>query len=694
MFLSVLFWLLAHNTIWHVVRLDRVWRAIIPAGLVLVINNAFYTGDANVDIYVIGFMFFALLLIVHNNTRTREYEWRRQRIRFTNSVHRGFMRFGAMLSIVVLLFTQLLPVGYGEDNWQKFEEFLQSDPVTAIAELWSRLFSSLDGQGVATTDYYGGDRLDLTGAVQLSDEPVMEVEILNANPASFRFYWRSSVFDVYDGRGWERQRTVIARGVQEGMTLNTGDYAARRDIQQHFTMFIAASPLVYAAPEARQIENVVVEAELNCVTGGDNCINQNLEADVAIIRANTPLRRNDEYMAVSSISIADASLLQQAGTNYPAWVLPAYIQGGDRVSEEVKNLTQSIILTTGAQNPYDVAKAIEQYLRNNITYNERIPAPPFNQDPIDWFLFDIQQGYCNYYATAMVMMLRSQGIPARMSAGFAEGVYQGNNTYLVKENDAHTWVEVFFPGYGWVTFEPTADESPVDRAGDPTFDDNPLPTPTMPTPSITPTLQPTQQQTEAFVPPTATPTITPTPTDVESEVLPAVTSTPQFNPTSTLQPTPTPTLPPAPVLTNVVAGDDDNIFELILLFLLAMVSIVTTVVLTVLFVIWWIEHRGLGGLNPVQKAYARLAIYGRWLGINLSNRQSPNERQHVLVQAVPDGQDPIQEITTLYSQDRFGAPMPDEQRERASEIAKEAWSDARFAFIRRKFSRKPRKPKH
>ena len=99
-----------------------------------------------------------------------------------------------------------------------------------------------------------------------------------------------------------------------------------------------------------------------------------------------------------------------------------------------------------ATTPYDRAKAIETWLRSNIVYNETIPQPPADQDPVDWLLFDLREGYCNYYASAMIMMLRTLGIPARMAAGFAQGTWDAaQNAYTVQERDAHTWVEVFSP---------------------------------------------------------------------------------------------------------------------------------------------------------------------------------------------------------------------------------------------------------
>ncbi len=468
MFLSVAFWLLAHMTVWYVIRLDRVWWAVIPAGMVLVFNNSFYTGDRNLDIFVTGFLFFALLLVVHNHTRNREYEWRRLRLRFTKRVHNAFISFGASIALVVVLITMALPLGSGQDDLETFEEFLGSDPIEAISEIWQRLFSSLEGQGVATTDYYGGERLNLTGAIQLGDDPVLAVQIPDdINLTDFRFYWKATIFDTYDGRGWDHRRSVRAFKESNGMDFNVGAYAARQTLNQRFTVFIRSSPLVYAATEWQSILDVAVEAELNCIDGSSTCVNEGQQADVSIIRAQQSLRQNTKYRAVSSISVATAFELREAGENYPAWITDVYLQGSDEVSGDVRALTQSIITASGATTPYDKTKAIEQWLRINIPYDEAIPAPPLNQDPVDWFLFDIRRGYCTYYATAMIMMLRSEGIPARMGAGFSQGEFDAETrTYTIRENDAHTWVEVYFPNYGWVTFEPTADESPINRDGD------------------------------------------------------------------------------------------------------------------------------------------------------------------------------------------------------------------------------------
>ena len=180
--------------------------------------------------------------------------------------------------------------------------------------------------------------------------------------------------------------------------------------------------------------------------------------------------------------------LRNAGADFPAWIRP-YVsypgltgtpaftstaigtagQGGFNLvvigtngaatptTLRIKALADQV--TANLTNNYDRATAIESYLRSNYTYTLTPPPPKDGStDPIGAFLFDSKQGYCEYFATAMGDMLRAEGIPTRLVNGFGPGTYDNKiKQYVVKESDAHTWVEAFFPGYGWIPFEPTPD---------------------------------------------------------------------------------------------------------------------------------------------------------------------------------------------------------------------------------------------
>ncbi|MBK8047678.1 MAG: transglutaminase domain-containing protein [Anaerolineales bacterium] len=178
-------------------------------------------------------------------------------------------------------------------------------------------------------------------------------------------------------------------------------------------------------------------------------------------RAHRDLDHGDRYTFISAATEATVQDVATAGEAYPPEIVDRYIQIPQGFSQRVTDLAKQ--LTVGATTPYAKAKAIESYLRT-FPYNDAIAAPPEGVDPLEYFLFDIREGYCDYYATAMAMMLRVVGVPARAVSGYAEGIYdEENGVYFVTERDAHTWVEVFFPEYGWIEFEPTAGETPLER---------------------------------------------------------------------------------------------------------------------------------------------------------------------------------------------------------------------------------------
>jgi hypothetical protein len=144
-------------------------------------------------------------------------------------------------------------------------------------------------------------------------------------------------------------------------------------------------------------------------------------------------------------------------------VRETYLALPESVPRRVRDLAAQI--TSGQSTPYDRAKAIEAYLRQ-FPYTLEIPAPPAGRDVADYFLFDLQKGYCDYYATALVVLARAAGLPARLVAGYASGYYDAPAAaYRVTQADAHAWAEIYFTGLGWVEFEPTAGQPELVRPG-------------------------------------------------------------------------------------------------------------------------------------------------------------------------------------------------------------------------------------
>jgi hypothetical protein len=188
------------------------------------------------------------------------------------------------------------------------------------------------------------------------------------------------------------------------------------------------------------------------------------------------------YAVTVDYSTATVTQLEQSGTTYPEWLAqyrstPATTYRTPEVNRKIQTLALEVVNAAGAKNPYDAATAIENFLRDprNFTYTLTPPKTPAAMDAMDHFLFVSRRGYCEYFATAMGDMLRSLGIPTRLVNGYGPGQFDPNvKNYVVRGEDAHTWVEIFFPApapdqqpYGWIPFEPTPDDlglyTPIQR---------------------------------------------------------------------------------------------------------------------------------------------------------------------------------------------------------------------------------------
>ena len=167
-----------------------------------------------------------------------------------------------------------------------------------------------------------------------------------------------------------------------------------------------------------------------------------------------PLERNMTY-SVESVSYQfDTDQLRQTGSVYAPEIRAQYLALPASVTERTQQLADEV--SGDHDNVYDKAWAIQEYLKETYPYDFFPPPQAPGTDAVDQFLFVDQTGYCEHYVSAMVVMLRTQGIPARLVSGFGSGVYNyATNLYEVRAMDAHAWVEVYFPTYGWVPFEPT-----------------------------------------------------------------------------------------------------------------------------------------------------------------------------------------------------------------------------------------------
>lgn len=221
---------------------------------------------------------------------------------------------------------------------------------------------------------------------------------------------------------------------------------------------------------------------------------------------------DSSYSVVGLAPRVAAEELAASSTSYPQYIVDTYLGLPVSVTPQTQELANQIVTQAGARTPYDVAMAIQNYLRANFTYQIDAGPAPDGRDIVDYFLFESKVGRCDHYASSMAVMLRSLGIPARIVTGLAPVPYDTDmNGYVYRGRNAHAWVEVYFPGYGWIMFEPTPTQQPFDleQGGA-----DPILTPE-PTPTTTPVSLPEATQSSIAPTPTATPLPAPATADIQ-----------------------------------------------------------------------------------------------------------------------------------------------------------------------------------
>ncbi|MCY3835843.1 MAG: transglutaminaseTgpA domain-containing protein [Anaerolineaceae bacterium] len=639
---SMLLWILSYNAIWYSLRSPSLARVLLPPSALLFVNYLFASQEVAPREYAILFLLLALLLVARSQWEARAFRWRRSGFRIQPALQIQNLVAAAAISALALLLASQAPTRDMQTQLDEFQDFLQQDPIQRMGEVFTRLVNVGDWEGTATTDYYGGDSLQLGGSIRLGEQEVFWVKAERDR----RYYWRSRVYEIYDGRRWSADVTTrLSSGQELALTGTALTGQARVSVPQTITLALEANRLIYTAPQPAYV-SVPTISDLRYIGVGED------EVNLSVIRPHRVLRRGARYEVLSQMSEASANQLRAAGENYPEWLANARLPA-PTVTERTRQLAASI--TSGTEHAYDAARAIENWLRRNITYDENITAPPAGSDAVDWFLFEMRAGYCTYSATAMVTLLRTLGIPSRLAAGFAQGEYdEAAGHFTVREKDAHTWVEVYFPGYGWVEFEPTSAQEPISRSDDPgqrlptatplpspTPTETPLPTATPP-PSETPTATPDDP---AWTPP---PTSLPSPSPVPSATMTA---------TAVILPTPIPPFPqaPSPPLPPPLL---DTLFDGFVWVVGAIISGLLLLLL-LLFAYWWWEWRGMKGLSPISRAFSRLERYVGLIGLRLRPSATTEERRSQIVNELPlQAERPVTQIAQLYTRERYGPPSP------------------------------------
>ncbi|MBV8083614.1 MAG: DUF4129 domain-containing protein [Chloroflexi bacterium] len=178
------------------------------------------------------------------------------------------------------------------------------------------------------------------------------------------------------------------------------------------------------------------------------------------LRATSVVQPNQLYNSAALESTAAAESLAAASGAAPTDLRLAFTQLPPDMPSRLRDL--AVQVTAGKTSAFDKAVALESYVRT-LPFDTEIPAPPEGRDGVDWYLFDMRRGYSDYDSSAMAVLLRELNIPARVVSGYAPGQLNEDGWYYITQKDAHTWTQAYFPGYGWIDFEPSPDLPPFPR---------------------------------------------------------------------------------------------------------------------------------------------------------------------------------------------------------------------------------------
>ena len=440
-------WLAAYLSAWAVFRWRNAWLALAPGGTALLLNISFLGGQLS-----LAFVLFVLggtLLVTRLHLLDRAQRWRAESTPYPSYLSLTVLHATFWVAVVLLSVAWALPRADEQDGvealWQD-----ATAPASERFEGMARLFLGVNNQRPGSRLHGFEDILPFLGGIELPDTLVAEITARGLDQPR---YLRSKTFDVYSASGWRLRAQQQAR-LSPGAGTRVDELTQlRRPFVIELTASGEGDNTILTIGQPQSIDRAALLRWLGA------------RANVTSVEVERSLQAGSTYEAAGSLSAATEEELRAAGTEYPDWVRELYLQLPNDLPPRVGRLARD--LTRNEATPYDKAVTVEDYLRA-IPYDLDIPDTPPGRDAVDFFLFDVQRGYFDYHASAMVVLLRSLGVPSRLAVGYVlQDEQREGARYLVTEENAFAWPEVYFPGLGWVEFNPTPSLPEIARANPP-----------------------------------------------------------------------------------------------------------------------------------------------------------------------------------------------------------------------------------
>ncbi len=619
-FITFLGFALAYTSAWLLYRTRSPWLLIVANAVVLLINLS--NIEDGYIVFLVIFLIASLLLLLRFNLHESFHRWRGQGLRYADDLGWEVMQTGALISIGILIFSWFLPWGYTNDTASQIWN-ADANPWVQLEDTWNRIISLSGGTNAANHGNFR-DTLVLGGNPNLNNDPVFTVQSDDVNQ-----YLMSVAYENYDGRGWSNGPTSTLALPSD--SPNTPESTVVHTVTQHVNV---------VNPPGEQFSYLFGASQIGQVDQSSTLLNsKTTNALVAVESTHGKLTAGEHYTVISYVSSADVKTLRTVPlpTNSPQFppnfdgplpityyepsLVVNYTQLPKSLDPNIAALARQI--TANAPTMYDKAVALETFLHTNFVYSVDVHLPD-NQEPVSWFLFHSDhRGFCNYFATTMAVMARSLGIPARVVVGYTNGKFDPKtHQRTVYGTDAHSWTQVYFAGYGWINFEPSAGFSSFARPN------------------------PGQYQIDGSntiggngsnIP------ITP------KHPLPNQTEVSESGASSSTQ-------TPAESVFSLARGVGIVLGGLVLLLLFGLM----------VFSIWW--RRLFRRYSVSTQIYGRICLLANWAGFPVQRSQTPLEYINGLVAVAPNEAPSLERFGDIYVRERWADPKSKEHPRSSGEV--------------------------
>lgn len=429
----------------------RALDAVIVTGLVVLANMSLTQND---QLYLmILFTLAALTLLARSHAFDERVTWLRRRIGDPATVTGLYLRGGAVFISAAVVGALLLTATASSAPLQG----LWRDVPGALVQVsqWLQRYLPLGGSSRNPGVVAFGENAAIIGVWVSNDEVAFRARLASTETA--RFYWQIGAYSDFEMTAWSWGATSpIDRAAREDLLTGTADDPAdipgRREVRIEITPDTFTSGLVVSPQTIRWIDQ-----DATVRTRGPDEFFATVEfegAQTYTLAALVPVYGSDAGAITQN-------RLRVASRVYDSEIQRLYLEvPSGSIGPGARGILETVLARTPADNPYDIARTMEEYLRDprNFRYDTNVQdqaqAACEGLSTVECFA-KIRSGYCQYYASTMAILLREAGIPTRLAQGFLPGERSDDGTEVVRNSGAHAWVQVYFPGFGWVDFDPT-----------------------------------------------------------------------------------------------------------------------------------------------------------------------------------------------------------------------------------------------